>query len=158
MFTKKGNKTIDEAKALSTLAALCAKAEYCTGDMDDKMRRWGLDEEARQRVIDYLVSHQYVDNERYCRAFVNDKVKYNHWGRNKIAQALWQKRVPEDIATAVLDEVPEEDYLDALRPMLKAKWPTIKADTDYERSMKLIRFAMGRGFELETIKKALPES
>lgn len=103
--------------------------------MDDKMRRWGLDEEARQRVIDYLVSHQYVDNERYCRAFVNDKVKYNHWGRNKIAQALWQKRVPEDIATAVLDEVPEEDYLDALRPMLKAKWPTIKADTDYERSM-----------------------
>lgn len=109
-------------------------------------------------MIDYLVSHQYVDNERYCRAFVNDKVKYNHWGRNKIAQALWQKRVPEDIATAVLDEVPEEDYLDVLRPMLKAKWPTIKADTDYERSMKLIRFAMGRGFELDTIKKALPES
>lgn len=29
---------MDEAKALSTLAALCAKAEYCTGDMDDKMR------------------------------------------------------------------------------------------------------------------------
>ena len=137
---------MDEAKALSTLAALCAKAEYCTGDMDDKMRRWGLDEEARQRVIDYLVSHQYVDNERYCRAFVNDKVKYNHWGRNKIAQALWQKRVPE------------EDYIEVLRPMLKAKWPTIKADTDYERSMKLIRFAMGRGFELDTIKKALPES
>ena len=43
-----------------------------------------------------------------------------------------------------------------LRPLLKAKWPTITAASDYERSMKLIRFAMGRGFDLDLIKKALP--
>lgn len=146
---------MNEQQALSRLAALCAKAEYCTGDIDVKLRRWGLDEAARKRVIDYLVAHRYVDDARYCRAFVNDKIRYNHWGRRKIEQALWQKRVPEAVSAPVLDAVPEEEYLDVLRPLLKAKWPSISAATDYERSMKLIRFAMGRGFEIELIKKAM---
>ncbi|MDY4410822.1 MAG: regulatory protein RecX [Prevotella sp.] len=147
---------MNEDKALSRVAALCAKAEYCKGDIDDKLRRWGLDGEARQRVIDYLVGHHYIDDARYCRAFVNDKINYNHWGRLKIEQALWQKHVAEAVSAPVLDAVPDEDYLAVLRPLLKAKWPTITAASDYERSMKLIRFAMGRGFSLDLIKKALP--
>lgn len=144
-------------KALSKLAALCAKAEYCTGDMDEKMRKWGLDEETRRKNIEYLVSHKYIDNARYCRAFVNDKITYNHWGRRKIEQALWMKHVPEDVSAPILDEIPDEKYIEVLKPLLKAKWPTIKAETDYERSMKLIKFAMGRGFNLDIIKRVIGE-
>lgn len=153
MFQKKA---ITEEKALQRLAALCAKAEYSTGDMDTKMRRWGLSEDARKRNIDYLVSHKYIDNSRFCRAFINDKITYNQWGRKKIEQALWMKHIPEDVSAPILNEIPEERYIEVLKPLLKAKWPTIKAETDYERSMKLIKFAMGRGFDLDIIKKSLP--
>jgi regulatory protein len=149
---------ISEEKALSRLAALCSKKECCTGDLDDKMRTWGLDDDARQRNIDYLVKHQFVDNSRFCRAFVNDKVKYNKWGRRKIEQALWTKQIPSDISEPILDAVPDEDYLAALRPLLKAKWPTIKAKSDYERSMKLIKYAMGRGFEIRLIRQCIDEA
>lgn len=150
-------KTITEEQALSRLAAMCAKAEYCTADIDGKMRRWGLGDDARQRNIDWLVENHYVDDARYCRAFINDKIDYNHWGRRKIEQALWMKHIPEDVSRPLLDEVPEERYCDILRPLLKAKWPSIKADTDYERSMKLMRFAVGRGFSIEDIKRCMPE-
>lgn len=146
---------ITEEKALSRLAALCAKAEYCTGDVRDKMRRWGLADDAIQRNIDYLVDNKYIDNARYTRAFVNDKIEYNHWGRRKIEQALWMKHVPESISSPILDEVPEERYLEVLKPLLKAKLPTIKADSDYERRMKLMKFAMGRGFSVEEVEKSL---
>lgn len=147
-----------EEKALSKLAALCSQREHCTAELDDKMKRWGLDEDARERVVDYLTSHQFVDEERYCRAFINDKVKYNKWGRRKIEQALWMKHISNDISTPILDAVPDEDYLRVLRPLLKAKWPTIKAKTDYERSMKLINFAMGRGFEIRLIRQCIDEA
>lgn len=149
---------ISEEKTLSKLAALCSKKECCTADLNDKMRNRGLDSEARQRIIDYLVSHQFVDDSRYCRAFVNDKVKYNKWGRRKIEQALWLKHIPSDISTPILDAVPDEDYLRTLRPMLKAKWATIKASTDYERSMKLINYAMGRGYEIRLIRQCIDEA
>lgn len=37
--------------------------------------------------------------------------------------------------------------------MLKQKMKGIKAANDYERSMKLIRFAVGRGFTLEEVRR-----
>ena len=149
---------VTEEEALKKLAALCARTEYCTGDLDEKMRRWGLDEEARMRNIDYLVNHQYVDNMRYCQAFVNDKIKYNKWGRRKIEQALWAKHISVDIAKTVLDHIDSSIYMDILKPLLKAKWPTIHAKNDYERSMKLIQFAMGRGFETELIRRCIDQN
>ncbi len=153
MFRKPSTKTEDQAR--TALAALCARGEHSTGEMDEKMRRWGIDEEARQRVIDYLVDNQFIDDERFCRAYVNDKVRYDHWGRRKIEQGLWQKGVADNIQRRVLDEVPTELYEEALLPMMQSKWPTIKADTDYERSMKLIKWAMGRGFEMDIIRRCV---
>lgn len=149
---------VSEDSALAKLAALCSRGEHCTGELDEKMRKWGLDEEARKRNIDYLVKHQFVDNARFCRSFVNDKVKYDKWGRRKIEQALWLKHIPSEVSAPVLDEVDDEDYLAVLRPMLRAKWPTIKAGSDYERSMKLIKYAMGRGFELRLIRQCIDEA
>lgn len=150
-------KAITEEKALAKLTALCAKAEYCKEDIDGKMRRWGLSDEARKRNIDYLVSHKYIDDARYCRAFVNDKITYNHWGRRKIEQALWMKHVDESISAPILDGVSDERYVEVLRPLLKTKWQAVDAKNDYERSMKLIKFAIGRGFSLDIIKKSLPQ-
>lgn len=146
---------ITEEKARASLAALCSKGEHCTGELTEKMRKWNIPEEARLRIIDYLVRHRFIDDSRFCRAFINDKVKYDKWGRHKIEQALWMKHISSDISRPILDAVPDEDYLQVLRPMLKAKWRTIKAATDYERSMKLIKYAMGRGFEIRLIRQCI---
>lgn len=144
-----------EERALARVAALCARAECCTGDIDGKLRLWGLGDEARKNILSCLTEHQYVDDARYCRAFVNDKIACNRWGRRKIERALWMKRIPESVFGPVLDEVDEEKYIEVLRPLLKAKRPAVKAKSDYEREMKLVRFALGRGFTMEEIRKCL---
>ena len=65
--------------------------------MKEKMTRWGIDEDAQQRVVEYLVANRYVDDRRYARSFVNDKLKYNKWGPRKIEQSLWMKHIDESI-------------------------------------------------------------
>ena len=152
MFTRQ---PLSREKALAKLAALCARAEYCTGDMEDKMRRWGLSGDDIKENISYLVANKYVDNARYCQAFVNDKIAYNHWGRRKIEQALWMKRVPESVSAPILDAVPEEDYINVLKPLIASKSATVKAESDYERQMKLMKFALVRGFSIDEIKQCL---
>ena len=152
MFTRQ---PLSREKALAKLAALCARAEYCTGDMEDKMRRWGLSCDDIKENISYLVANKYVDNARYCQAFVNDKIAYNHWGRRKIEQALWMKRVPESVSAPILDAVPEEDYINVLKPVRASKSATVNAESDYERQMKLMKFALGRGFSIDEIKQCL---
>ena len=110
-----------ENEAFLTLASLCAQAEHCQWEMTEKMRRWEVDESAQARIIQRLTKERYVDDERYARAFVKDKVRYNKWGRRKVEQALWQKHIDEDIRQRVLDEVDDEEYLAVLRPLLKQK-------------------------------------
>lgn len=144
-----------EQEAYLELAALCAQAEHCQQEMRDKMRRWEMDEAVQERVIGRLMKERYIDEERYTRAFVNDKIRYQKWGRRKIQQALWMKRIDNDIQQRVLDEVDDEEYLDVLRPLLKQKRKTTKAQSDYELNQKLLRFALGRGFTFDIIRQCL---
>ena len=144
-----------EQEAYLQLAALCAQAEHCQQEMRDKMRRWELDETVQNRIIDRLIKERYIDDERYARAFVKDKIRYNKWGRRKVQQALWMKRIDADIQQRVLDEIDEKEYLDVLRPLLKQKRKSIKAESDYELNQKLLRFALSRGFGFDIIRQCL---
>ena len=144
-----------EQEAYLTLATLCAQAEHCQWEMTEKMRRWELDEAAQARVMQKLVKERYVDDERYARAFVKDKVQYNKWGRRKVEQALWQKHIDEDIRQRVLNEVADDEYLDVLRPLLKQKRKSIKASNDFELNQKLMRFALSRGFTFDLIRQCI---
>lgn len=146
-------KTTQEAYLL--LAARCAQAEHCQWEMEEKMRQWELDEKDIATVMERLVKERYVDDERFARAFVKDKVRYNKWGRRKVEQALWQKHINEDIRQQVLSEVDDEEYLSVLRPLLKQKRKTTKAQNSYELNQKLMRFAIGRGFTSDIIKQCL---
>ena len=148
-------KEMTEQEAYLQLAALCAQAEHCQQEMRDKMRRWELDETVQNRIIARLVKERYIDDERYTRAFVKDKIRYNKWGRRKVQQALWMKHIDTDIQQRILDEINEKEYLDVLRPLLKQKRKSIKAANDYELNQKLVRFALSRGFTFDIIRQCL---
>ena len=146
-----------EEQALQKLAALCSQSEHCTSEMKEKMTRWGIDEDAQQRVVEYLVANRYVDDRRYARSFVNDKLKYNKWGPRKIEQSLWMKHIDESILREALDDVDNEECISVLRPLLTSKRKTTKAETDYEMNQKLLRFAIGRGFTFEQVKEVIDD-
>ena len=144
-----------EEQALSKLAAACSRSEHCSGEMAEKLRRWGFDKTVQARLLAYLVEYRYIDDRRYAEIFVREKMRFNHWGPRKIEQALWTKHVEEATYRPVLDAVSREEWADILRPLLKSKQKTIKAENPYEQKMKLMKFAAGRGFTMDIIDMAL---
>lgn len=151
-------KQLSEEEARLRLTALCAQGEHCSYEMEEKMRKWGISEEAQARIMAHLINERYIDDERYCRAYIRDKIHYSKWGRRKIEQGLYMKRIDRSLSSAALDEVDDEEYLQVLRPMLKAKWRTIKASSDYERSGKLIKYALSRGFTFDIIRQCIDDA
>lgn len=142
-------------QAYQKLTDLCARSEHCQLEMIEKMRQWGVSKEEQAEVMDRLIAERYVDDERFARAFIYDKIRYNKWGRRKVEQALWMKRIDDSISKPLLDEVDDEEYLKILRPMLKQKRKSTKADSEYELTMKLIKYAMSRGFTMDIIKQCI---
>lgn len=153
MYARK--KEIGEQEALMKLAALCSQAEHSSGEMTDKMRRWQLPADAQERILKRLRAEKYVDDERFCRLFVRDKLRFSGWGPRKIMQALRLKGVAEDTAEAGLAEISAEEWAEALRPVIAAKRRTLKAASPYELRAKLMRFAMGRGFGMDTARQCI---
>ena len=148
-------KTVSESQALSRMANLCARREYCVFDIETKLKRYDLDKETIENIIAHLIKEKYIDEARYTRGFIKDKIRFNRWGKTKIEYALRQKRVPEEIVTEAFLEYTDEELNNSLQDLLQAKWKTIKGDSDYERRNKLIRFGLSRGFDMNNILKCI---
>lgn len=144
-----------EQEAFVRLSALCASAEHCRHEMTEKMSRWQLPADVQERVVRRLEDEKYIDEERYCRFFVRDKIRYNKWGRRKVEQALMMKRISREVSRRVLDEVDFDDYVAVLRPLIESKRRSVRASSEYELNGKLIRFALGRGFSMDVIRECL---
>lgn len=140
-------KQLSEQEALNKAAAYCTSCERCTSEVGAKLSAWGMNSAQSRRIIDFLIDEKFIDEQRYCMAFVNDKLRFNRWGRMKIAAALREKRLPQALVKEALEQIDEKEYSDTLLALINAKRKEIKAPDDYTAAQKLLRFVAGRGFE-----------
>lgn len=147
------DKSMTYERALPKAAALCTASEKCEADVREKLQAWGVDAADAERVITYLVKENFLDEGRFCRAFVKDKLRFNKWGRMKIAYALKPKGINANMLADAFDEIDEAEYLQTLTDLLQAKLRGLKYKDEYDRKGKLYRFALSRGFEMEAINK-----
>jgi len=151
----RANKPITEQEALLKMGALCSGAEYCIYDITQKLTKMNVARDAQERIIARLEKDGYIDELRYSLAYTRDKLRYNGWGRNKISMMLATKRIDRNIINEAIAEIDDKEYFDILKHLINTKRKSVKADSDYERNAKLIRFAVGRGFEIALASKCL---
>lgn len=148
-------KPMEPARALLKLEELCARSEHCESELREKLRKWAISSTDADTIIRSLRRRRYVDDSRYARALVRDKYRFARWGRNKIKQLLYLKRIDPDIIDEALDEIDPEEYRQILCHLIELRRKALSEPDPYQAKMKLMRFALQRGYESELIKKAI---
>lgn len=148
-------KPLSEAEALNKAAAYCTSCERCTSEVSAKLTAWGVDCATQRQILERLQSEKFIDESRYSRAFVNDKVRFNHWGRIKISAALREKRLPQNEISEAIAQIDEELYIQTLAAVIAAKRRELKGTDDYATKQKILRHAASRGFEPQLIMDAI---
>ena len=133
--------------ALSKAMQICSRREMCISDIETKLELWGVTNTDASKIINTLLKENFINEERYAKAFVSDKFNYNKWGKIKIASHLKAKRIPAATIGLALEEIDNSQYISAIETILKSHKKTIKAKSDYELKAKLLRFGLSRGFE-----------
>lgn len=151
-------KVYTEAEMLNRMAAYCSGTERSTDDVRKKLMDADLSPEAAQRIIDRLTSEQFIDEARYARCFVNDKLRFNHWGKIRISNELRMKRLPASYIEEALALINDTEYQTILRNLLVQKRKSVKGKDDRDTTNKLIRFAVGRGFAMRDIIACLRQT
>jgi regulatory protein len=147
--------SISYEQALHRSAVYCSRAERCVSDVRRKMDDWEVPSERQNQIIRQLQKEKFLDEERYRKAFVNDKSKYNRWGIYKIRFELRKKQIPEALIQEALQNLDPEENLERLRLLIEQKKKSVKGKTEFEIKQKLLRFAAGRGFSQKDIEKIL---
>ena len=152
------NRELSIAEWLSKAQAYCARAEHCAADVRRKLYEWGTPQEiegfSREDGLDLfdfieqkLYEDGYLNDARYCEAYVHDKVAYQKWGRLKIQAGLRALQLPEDAICAAIDGIDEAQYAANLRALANQR----RTDPPDKR----LRFLSQRGFTYSEIKSYL---
>lgn len=148
-------KKLTEEEAYTKAANYCSKSEHCPSEIMEKLQTWGVASvDACQRIVCRLMEEKYIDEARFCQAFVHDKFQFNHWGRQKIAYYLRLKKIPQKLIDETLDTISDHDAIEEARLILLNKRKAIRSADSYEIYTKLMRFAASRGIEMDTAMKA----
>ena len=145
--------TESEGKTLAE--RYCSGAEHCCAEVRAMLERHKVEADEIAIILKHLIKEGYVDEGRYADAFVHDKVRFAKWGRVKIGQALWQKRIPADVADAALARIDEDEYMSALKEIVASRYRQTKGSTEYERKMKTMKSVCSRGYEPALVRKVL---
>lgn len=138
-------------------SAYCATAEHCEADVRTKLQTWTCAPEHIDKIIDYLKNENFLNEQRYCNAFVRDKFRFNQWGKTKIAMMLRTKNIAEETIAEAIEQIDDETYQQTVTTLLQTKLKGLKYRDEYDRKAKLIRFAQGRGFEYGIIAAAIEQ-
>ena len=149
-------KPLSPGEALNKAAAYCTLCERCISEVSAKLTAWGVPFTEQQKIIARLIDEKFIDEARYCRAFVNDKLRFNRWGRIKIIAALRDKRLPQEYISEAIESIDDEQYAEILKEVIAIKRRELKGKDDFATQQKIIRHAASRGYEpsliISTIK------
>jgi len=146
---------INFEQALNRLANYCSRAERCIQDVRRKLDAWEIAKDNQNKIIRRLQQEKFLDERRYCKAFVNDKSKYAHWGTFKIKYALKKKQISDDLIRESLENIDPEENREQLRQLIEQKRKSVKGKNEFDIRQKLMRFALGRGFSMEEVEEVL---
>jgi regulatory protein len=138
-------------KVYDALSAQCAKREYCSSDIRRKaLQRLEFDAAGADTVVAALVEEGFVDDRRYAAAFAREKSGLAGWGPVKIRSALLARQIPREVISEALDEIDPDRASARLEKVLENKWKTLADDP--QGRLKLIRFALSRGYDYEPVR------
>ena len=136
---------LSKAEWLDKCEAYCARAEHCAADVQRKLYEWGAPSDLYGFIEENLYKNCFLNDARFCRAYVHDKVAYQSWGRMKIQAGLQALHLPGAAIREALEEIDEETYLANLRSLIAQR----RNDPEEKR----LRFLLQRGFSYEEIQK-----
>ncbi|WP_298754085.1 regulatory protein RecX [uncultured Psychroserpens sp.] len=150
--------TFDEAQ--KKLERYCAYQERCHKEVTQKLYEMRMIPEARDQIIVHLLQHNFLNEERFAKAFVRGKFRIKKWGKQRLQLELKRRDINKTLINIALSEINESDYYSVFHALAEKKAETIKETNVLKKRKKLADYLLYRGWEsplvYEKIRELIP--
>ena len=129
----------------------CDYQERYQQEVRDKLYSWGAKPDEVEQILCQLIESNYINEERFARAFARGKFRIKHWGRNKIRQELKLRKISEYCIKQGLSEISEEEYSDVLKQIVAKRSGCKPSTLSMPQQYKIVSYAVSRGFESDLV-------
>ncbi len=125
-------------------------------ELSERLKRKGMSDSVVKKVLETLDRTGYIDDERFARDFVENRLSTNPAGRRYFRAELYKKKVPAEIVERVVEEAltDEIEYEAAYNLMLKLLSRTSSLSRE-EKIKKAYAYLGRKGFSAETTADVL---
>ena len=150
-------KILTKEQALQKLRQYCAYQERSHSEVQQKLYELGIRKQDQDEIISTLIEEDYLNEERFAKAFAGGKFRMKDWGRKKIFYALKEKKVSEYSIKQAMKEIDEEEYLKNLKELVEEKYNSLKEEQSLVRKKKTVDYMLQKGYEFDLVTKAVNE-
>ncbi|MFI5221776.1 MAG: regulatory protein RecX [Bacteroidia bacterium] len=148
---EKKTEKLTPQQALLKAANYCAYQERCHEEVREKLGEWGIYGNDREEIILQLIQQNYLNEERFAKAFAGGKFRTKHWGRIKITLELKARNVTDYCINKAMKEIPGDEYSKVLNELAEEKFRSEKDRNVLVKRNKTAQFLIGKGFEPEMV-------
>jgi len=141
-------------QAIPKIKQYCAYQERCHAEVKDKLYSFGLHRKDVDEIIVLLIGENYLNEERFAIHYAGGKFRMNHWGKNKIKQALKQKQLSDYCIKKALKQIDDTDYAKTFEKLVEQKMNLLKDEKNiFAKKKKLQDFLLMKGYESDLVNE-----
>src|SRR3569623_1691415 len=133
MDQPKKSKIFEEKTALQKAEHYCAYQERSQQEVRDNLYEWGQYPSVVENIISRLIEGNFLNEERFAKAYALGKFRQKGWGRIKIKQGLKFKKVPDVLIRKALQQIDGDDYEKMLTGTLIRKAKSLTEKDPFKR-------------------------
>ncbi len=135
----------------------CAYQERTQQQVRDKLYEWGLYGDEVEEVISYLITENFLNEERFAKSYASGHFRMKKWGKIKIKQGLEQKKLSAYCIKKGMQEIDSSEYIETLNELLDKKYHTLKDSNIYIRKQKAVKHLLQKGYEADLVWAAMED-
>lgn len=134
-------------EATKKMEHYCAYQERCHKEVIEKLGEMNMIPEAIDQILGHLIQENYLNEERFAKAFARGKFNIKKWGANRIIRELKLRDVSPYNIKSALSEIANEDYLKTFDELARKRLNQIKETNNLKKKKKLVDYLLYRGWE-----------
>ena len=139
----------------------CAYQERCHQDVERKLKKIGMIDDAIDQIIPHLLQHNFLNETRFAKVFAGGKFRIKKWGRVRIVRELKMRGLNKRTIDLGLAEIPDGDYLKTFDTLSRKRNDQLTETNKFKRRKKLADYLLYRGWESHLVyakaKELIPD-
>jgi regulatory protein len=141
------SKTYTVEEAQKKLESYCAYQERCHKEVRTKLQNMRMIPEAIDAIMVHLIQHNFLNEERFAKAFVRGKFRIKKWGKNRLLRELKLREISKFSIAEALKEIDPEEYETTLQDLTLKRIAQVKEKDRYKKKKKVADYLLYRGWE-----------